>query len=200
MEIFIPFAFASLIGLAHAFDADHLLAVSSIAARRDSTLLAIKDGIFWGLGHTTTIVIVGTIVMTGRLTFLNFDFFEIFVGILLIVLGISRIVSKENYYLLSDDYKHSAAYSVGLLHGLAGSGALIILVISEFEEITFALLYLLIFGVGSILGMLIVVGMLRIPFTKRLKLSKRVKFSIEIFVSILCIAYGSWMIYEILLK
>lgn len=199
MENFIPIIFASLIGLAHAFDADHLLAVSSIAARRDNTLLAIKDGVFWGLGHTTTIVIVGTIIMTGRLTFLDFDFFEVFVGIVLIGLGVSRIASKKNYYILSNNYKHSAAYSVGLLHGLAGSGALIILVMSEFDQISYALLYLLVFGFGSILGMLIVVGMLRIPFTRRMKFSKKIKFSIEMIVSFLCIAYGSRIIYQILM-
>ena len=197
MDIFIPIAFASLVGLAHAFDADHLLAVSSIAARRDSTILAIKDGFFWGLGHTTTIVIIGTIIMTGRLTYLDFDLFELFVGLVLIALGLSRIISKENYYLLSDQYKHGAAYSVGLLHGLAGSGALILIVMSEVDQIPYGILYLLIFGLGSIVGMLIVVGMLRIPYTNRMKISKRVKFSIELIVSVLCIFYGSWMIYNV---
>lgn len=57
MEI-LPLLLASLVGFTHAFEADHLVAVSSIVTRRNNTFLAIKDGIFRGLGHTSTILLV----------------------------------------------------------------------------------------------------------------------------------------------
>lgn len=57
---------AAAIGFSHSFEADHLVAVSSIVTRRDSTISAIKDGIFWGLGHTSTILVVAIIYMIGK--------------------------------------------------------------------------------------------------------------------------------------
>jgi high-affinity nickel permease len=56
METSIPLLFAAVVGFQHAFEADHLVAVSSIVSKRRSTLLAVKDGIFGGLGHTSTIL------------------------------------------------------------------------------------------------------------------------------------------------
>ena len=59
MEASVPLLFAAMIGFTHAFEADHLVAVSNIVTKRDKLLLAVKDGIYWGLGHTSTIFLIG---------------------------------------------------------------------------------------------------------------------------------------------
>ena len=71
MEASVPFLFAAMIGFTHAFEADHLVAVSNIVTKRDKLLLAVKDGIYWGLGHTSTIFLIGLLIIVGKATFLN---------------------------------------------------------------------------------------------------------------------------------
>jgi len=117
MENLIPILLAAVVGFGHAFEADHLLAVSSIVAKRNNVVLAIKDGIFWGLGHTSTIVIIGMVIIIGKATFLNgyFSYFEAAVGIMLIVLGITRLYNywQENEaFITTDGHKgHKLAYT-----------------------------------------------------------------------------------------
>lgn len=73
-------------GFAHAFEADHLLAVSNIISRRNSIRLSLKDGIYWGLGHTSTILIIGIWVLLFRVKMSEqyFHYLEGVVGIMLI--------------------------------------------------------------------------------------------------------------------
>ena len=93
MEVTFPLLFALIIGFTHAFEADHLLAVSNIVTKRNSLWLAVKDGVAWGLGHTSTIFLIGMIIMVWKvaITEQTFHYFEAFVGIMLIVLGIARL-------------------------------------------------------------------------------------------------------------
>ena len=63
MESTIPLLFAAVVGFGHAFEADHLVAVSTIASKRKHPMQAIKDGIYWGLGHTSTIFLIGLIMI-----------------------------------------------------------------------------------------------------------------------------------------
>lgn len=88
-------------------------------------------------------------------------------------------------------HQHSLAYGVGLVHGLAGSGALIVMVVIQTKEPLNGLLYLLIFGVGSIGGMLIAASLFSIPLSKKI-MQARVLQSILIMISaLLCLVYGS---------
>ncbi len=93
MEASFPLLFAAVVGFTHAFEADHLLAVSSIVTKRDNWLLAINDGIYWGMGHTSTIFFIGLLMIIGKATFLNglFGYFEAGVGLMLILLGVFRL-------------------------------------------------------------------------------------------------------------
>lgn len=197
METILPILFASLVGMGHAFEADHLLAVSNIVSKRDSMLLSIKDGFFWGLGHTTTIVIVGSIIILSRATFFDSSIFEAVVGGMLIIMGISRLTGRDkNVTYKSSRYQHSVAYSVGLVHGLAGSGALVLLVMSEIKDVYLSIAYLLVFGIGSILGMFIAAGLFSIPFSQRMVINKTVRLAVTVLSSVICILYGGWMIYQ----
>jgi uncharacterized protein YebE (UPF0316 family) len=81
------------------------------------------------------------------------------------------------------------------VHGLAGSGALVVLVMTQIGTIANSLLYLLIFGIGSIVGMTLVAGVFSVPFSKKLIRSKVLKTALVLTSSILCLAYGCYVIY-----
>lgn len=194
--------FAAVIGFGHAFEADHLVAVSNIVTRRERPLLAIRDGIFWGLGHSSTIFLVGLLIIVGKMTLLShyLVYFEAVVGLMLITLGIIRLRKLILFYqepqtLTDDPPHHHLAYGVGLIHGLAGSGAMVLLVMSEIPDSGFSLLYLLIFGLGSVAGMLCAAGALSLPFSQKLAQNLHIKSSLVILSSLLCLGYGSWMLY-----
>ena len=186
--------------MGHAFEPDHLLAVGNLISRRDTLAEALRDGIYWGLGHTTTLVVVGSIILLGRVTFLTSGYFEAAVGLMLIIMGISRLLDQRRAAAKGRPgvAPSRAAYAVGLLHGLAGSGALVLLVMSEIRDPWLSVLYFAVFGIGSILGMFIVAGLCSVPFTKRMKINRALKLSTVTLSSLLCIGYGGWMIVGVL--
>ena len=192
----LPLYFALFAGLGHAFEPDHLLAVGNLISRRDTLAEALRDGVYWGLGHTTTLVLVGSIIVLGRVTFLASSYFEAAVGLMLVVMGTSRLLDQRRLptKVRPGATPSRAAYAVGLLHGLAGSGALVLLVMSEIRDPWLSVLYFAVFGVGSILGMFIVAGLCSVPFTKRMKISRTLKTATVTLSSLLCIGYGGWMI------
>ncbi|MEM9547378.1 MAG: sulfite exporter TauE/SafE family protein [Bacteroidota bacterium] len=203
MEPILPFIFAGAVGFGHAFEADHLVAVGNIVTKRDRLKLAIKDGIFWGLGHTSTIVLIGAIMIIGKATFLNgyFGYFEAGVGLMLVVLGCYRLVqyfrnSKNTKSPGHKKHHHHMAYGIGFIHGLAGSGTMILLVMAEMNNGFNGMLYLLIFGIGSVIGMLIAAGIFSLPFSKKLNNNHKMQLGLVIFSSILCIGYGGYIMVE----
>lgn len=201
MEASFPLLFAAVVGFSHAFEADHLVAVSNIVTKRDRIVLAIKDGIYWGLGHTSTIFLIGLIMIVGRATFLDgyFSYFEAVVGLMLVVLGLYRLYqyrqNADREPHVHYDHHH-LAYGVGLIHGLAGSGAMILLVMTEVQGNVNSLLYLLIFGLGSISGMLVAAGIFSLPFSRKITNNRFLKTGLVLLSSLLCIAYGTYVIIE----
>lgn len=203
MESSFPLLIAAFVGFSHAFEADHLLAVSNIVTKRNNLILAIKDGMYWGFGHTSTILLIGLIIIVGKATFLNqyFGYFEAGVGLMLVALGIFRLIQlqeKKNKFQQFIDHgdHHHLAYGVGLVHGLAGSGTMVLLVMTEIKYTPSALLYLLIFGVGSILGMLIAAGLCNLPFTKKITDNRFLQISLILISSALCIGFGIHILLE----
>lgn len=223
-------------GLEHAFEADHLLAVNNLVTNRSKIKDALKDGMFWGVGHTSTIFIVGVLMIGFKISISEniFSYLEAVVGIMLIVLGAYRLTKlfykkrHSHTYYHSHEHTHSngvththmhahtyfhshpveafphdhsgsasyrAAFWVGLVHGLAGSGSLVILVISQMKTPLEGLLYILIFGIGSILGMFLAAGLFSIPFTKSILNSKKLQYILIIISSMICILFGFKIIY-----
>ena len=223
-------------GFTHALEADHLLAVSNLVSRRNRIWLSLKDGVFWGLGHSSTILFIGLLMMVFKLGIpdLSFRYFEALVGLMLVLLGAYRLykLSRErkrhpllysqsladrqftfpfvqpvpNYVpgqlkLGSTDtsryhgHTHKLAYGVGLIHGLAGSGALIVLVMSQIKNPWDGLTYLLVFSIGAIAGMLIAAGAFSVPFSRRILNAPRIQNSLVLITSILCVFYGGKVIY-----
>ena len=203
MDPIVPFLFARAVGFGHAFEADHLVAVGSIVTKRDRLKLAIKDGIFWGLGHTSTIILIGAIMIIGKATFLNdyFGYFEALVGLMLVFLGLFRLVQyfrndHQTAHLKQEVHNHQVAYGIGFIHGLAGSGTMILLVMTEINSSFNGMLYLLIFGIGSVIGMLVAAGIFSLPFSKKLNNNHKLQLGLVIFSSILCIGYGGYIMVE----
>lgn len=208
MESTFPLLFAAVVGFTHAFEADHLVAVSNIVTRRDRLIHAVKDGIYWGLGHSSTIFCIGLLIIVGKATFLDgyFGYLEGMVGLMLVGLGVFRIYQLFNnktgtllhHHHHEEGYK--LAYGVGLIHGLAGSGAMILLVMSEIQGNWNSMIYLLIFGLGSVVGMLIAAGLFSLPFSKKISGKPITQKALTGLSSLLCIGYGCMVMYENLLQ
>jgi len=200
MEASFPLLFAAIVGFGHAFEADHLVAVGNIVTKRDELKLAVKDGIYWGLGHTSTIFLIGLIMIVGKATFLNayFSYFEAAVGLMLVLLGVYRLYeyfksNNQAVSLIDTQNNHHLAYGVGLVHGLAGSGAMVLLVMTEIQTVFNSMIYLIIFGMGSIIGMLVAAGIFSLPFSKRMANNQHLQLGLVLLSALLCIGYGIYV-------
>ncbi|MEP7321223.1 MAG: urease accessory protein [Saprospiraceae bacterium] len=218
----LPILITIYAGFTHAFEADHLLAVSSIVSGRSNNQLAMKDGIYWGLGHTSTTIFIGILMIIFKIGIpvVYFNYFEAMVGVMLSGLAIHRIVkfylsrkSELQIHLHPHNHiphqhvnlplengkgkhPHSLAYQVGLMHGLAGSGALVILALSKMNGPVDGLTYLIIFGLGCIGGMMLASTLFNIPFSKKMMESRSLQNFLIIMSSMLCLLYGGKLIYE----
>jgi cytochrome c biogenesis protein CcdA len=205
MTPFLSILFAAVVGFGHAFEADHLVAVSNIVTKRTKLKLAIKDGIYWGLGHTSTILLIGIIIILGKLMIADiyFRYLEACVGMMLLFIGIYRLRSvvqqkalESHAHLVNDKSHHHLAYGIGAVHGLAGSGVMVLLVMTEIKDTVPSLLYLLIFGLGSVAGMLVASGLFSLPFSKLFTQNRKVQLALIVLSSALCIFFGSKVIYQ----
>lgn len=211
-------------GFTHAFEVDHLLAVSNIASQRSNIRLSLKDGISWGLGHASTIFLIGILMIIFKvgISAQYFQYFEATVGLMLVILAIYRLVKfsrnkktiihshahhrqtgeqhKDLHVYIGNEHRHqhphSLAYGIGLVHGLAGSGALAVVVMSKMKGPVDGLIYLAIFGAGCIFGMLLAAGLFGIPFSKKIMQAKTLQAFLIIASSILCLLYGIKVIYD----
>ena len=210
MQTLFPFALALSIGFTHAFEADHLVAVSSIVTRRSNLWLSLKDGACWGLGHTSTILLVGSVFILGRFTVRpgDFHYLEATVGLMLVGLGLTRLrtlwkqpassahAHGAEHTHSGGTHQHRLAYGVGLVHGLAGSGALVLSVLTQIKGVTAGLLYLLLFGAGSILGMMVAAGVFSVPFSVRLLANPLLRMGLTVVSAVFCIGLGIRVVYE----
>ncbi|MBW0162415.1 MAG: sulfite exporter TauE/SafE family protein [Sediminibacterium sp. Gen4] len=205
----IPIILTLYVGFIHAFETDHILAVSNIVTNRDKSIKALKDGLSWGLGHTSTILIMGTLVLLMKFNISDsvFSYFEAVVGVVLVSLGIHRIIQwyKRKYSMAAththedgsvNNGSHLPAFLIGLFHGLAGSGALILLVMSDSTTVGNGLLYLLLFGLGSVTGMTFAAGTFSLPFNKKIIANVKLQIILVFISSTLCITYGTKVIIE----
>src|SRR5437868_2775496 len=175
-----------LLGMQHALEADHIAAVSSVAARRTDVRDIVKHGLTWGLGHTLTLfVFAGAAILLGRAIPDHLAGpLETAVGVMLVGLGahvLWRLWRDRVHFHLhrhGDGTSHLHAHShaneavphqrsshahehgfrwrtllVGLMHGMAGSAALLVLAVSQASSPAVGLGYVALFGIGSMIGM-----------------------------------------------
>jgi high-affinity nickel permease len=152
-----------LLGLRHAVDPDHVAAVSTIATRSTTFRRAAAVGAWWGLGHTLTILLVGgaiilfRIVITPRVGLAM----EFAVALMLILLGLQNVASARRAE--ERDPNSARPFVVGMVHGMAGSAAVVLLVLATVRETTWAFAYLSLFGLGTVAGMVIVTAVIAVP-------------------------------------
>jgi hypothetical protein len=152
-----------LLGVRHAVDPDHVVAVSTIAMRTPSLRRAAGIGALWGLGHTLTIIAVG-----GALVLFRFAIsprvglaLELAVAIMLILLGFQNLANarKEN----APEPSASRPLLVGMVHGMAGSAAVVLLLLATVSNAWLSFAYLALFGAGTVAGMILVTALIALP-------------------------------------
>jgi hypothetical protein len=155
MSLFLTFITSLMLGMRHATDADHIVAVTTIVSRERSVVKAAGIGAVWGIGHTLTLLIVGGSIIAFKVAFnarLGLSL-ELCVAIMLIVLGLLNLFNvRANTHGISA----SRPFFVGIVHGLAGSAGAALLIVPLIDDPRWAALYLLTFGLGTIVGMAIV--------------------------------------------
>src|SRR5215470_7983496 len=169
------FALGFALGIRHALDPDHLVAVSTIVSRNKSVVRSSVAGALWGVGHTASLFVCGTIVLALRLSIPQ-SFVaaaETAVAVMLVLLGINalwRAIKNSRLHLhvhVHDGHAFNIGFRsflIGMLHGLAGTGALMLLVIAAAPSFLAGSIYILTFGLGSIGGMLVLSSIISIPF------------------------------------
>lgn len=210
-----------LLGLRHALEADHVVAVSTIVGRCGSVWRSSIVGAFWGLGHTAALLVATIFVLLFRVaipanTALGLEFI---VGLVIVALGIGllRQLIRDGMTVHAHDRKggrhlhlhrnaatadaHARAHRmrpflVGVLHGLAGSATLTLFVLSTLSSAWAALAYVLVFGVGTIAGMLAMSAAIGLPF--RLAAAGGVKLVVPVqgAAALSSIAFGLWYAYR----
>jgi sulfite exporter TauE/SafE len=221
------FSLGLLLGIQHALDPDHLIAVSTIVSEHKNFKWASLIGAFWGLGHTTTLFIVGLLVIGLRVSIpprLG-EGLEFLVALMLVILGINvlrKAFGAERVHLHThshspeththfhvhdnprQDHAHPHPFKamrrpfiVGMVHGLAGSAALMLLVLSTIESPVGGLIYIVIFGLGSVGGMLLLSGIISLPFILTAQRFSVMNRWIRVFAGVASVTFGIYLGWEI---
>jgi ABC-type nickel/cobalt efflux system permease component RcnA len=222
-----------LLGMQHALEADHIAAVSSIAARRSEVADIVKHGLTWGVGHTLTLfAFAGAALALGQA--IPEDLarpIEIAVGIMLIGLGAHVLWrlwrDRVHFHKHShgDGTVHVHAHShagetvahahaphthahgvrwrtllVGLMHGMAGSAALLVLAVSQASSVTAGLGYVALFGVGSMIGMGVLSTIIAVPLALSARWLTLANSGLQGAIGVITVAIGARTIVETVLS
>ena len=154
-----------VLGLRHALDADHLAAVSTIVSRRRSLWRSALVGVVWGMGHTTSLLAVAVVLIAfhAEIPPAVSRILELGVAAMLIALGVRLHVRPAGIADHQHGASHRRPFVVGLVHGLAGSGGLMLAVAATIPDPLLAVAYVTVFGVGSIGGMAVTSALFAIP-------------------------------------
>ncbi len=220
-----------ILGLKHALDADHLVAVSTIVSEHHSLIRSSLIGAFWGVGHTLSLLLVGLVVIGLRVTIpervaLGLEFA---VAVMLVLLGASvlykavrlklhvhahlhpteRGLKKHTHVHVHvaethhhGEHQHFLTQArrpllVGMVHGLAGSAALMLLVLTTISSPWLALIYIGVFGVGSIGGMLVMSSLIGLPFVWTARRFDGLHRAIRLTAGMFSIIFGFYLGWQI---
>jgi len=215
-----------VLGMRHATDADHVVAVTTIVSRERSLRIAAFIGALWGLGHSITLFLVGGVLVVFRLTIpphVGLGM-EMVVAVMLIVLGAMNVtntmqrlekavgVRKHTHHHGhshdgSEPHVHRVkgasglqlvrALVVGIVHGLAGSAALALLVLTTIRDASSAIAYLVIFGVGTIFGMMFLTMAMAVPMALAANRFTQLDRTLARATGLLSILFGGYLAYRI---
>ncbi len=191
------------LGMKHATDPDHVVAVTAIASRSRRLAPAAGIGMLWGVGHTLTIFMVGAAIILFNLVVpprigLAMEFA---VGIALAVVGCLNVAGRKGPISAGLDDQGRVprlrAFLVGLVHGLAGSAAVALLVLSTVRDPRMAVAYLLVFGLGTMLGMMLITVTLAVPTSVAARKFPSVAPGIQFGTGLISAAFGLWVMYDV---
>lgn len=194
-----------LLGVRHATDPDHLVAVSAISSGGGRAGSSAWIGLVWGLGHATTVVVLGAALVALELRVparLGLGL-EGLVGAVLIALGISNLRSAQQLGAVSNPRpvprlprRGLRSFGVGALHGLAGTGALAVLAVAAMPSPSAAIVYLAVFGAGSIAGMVTISLGLGAPLRWAAARPNGAGTLARVSGAV-AVAFGTWMVWRV---
>lgn len=218
------------LGMRHATDPDHVVAVMTIVTKQRGVAKAGVIGALWGLGHTLTIFLVGTAIILFKVSIpprlgLSMEFA---VGLMLIVLGVlnltgvlhwlqhrftpSMVAPREHIAAgtaspegswLDRNFREMGFYNalrplvIGTVHGLAGSAAVAILVMTTIADPRWAIAYLLLFGLGTVAGMAAMTTAMAYPIVHTRRKMFRWNQALVVGSGVLSVAFGMFISFQI---
>ena len=220
-----------MIGMQHALEADHIAAVTSIAARETTLKRAVTHGAAWGLGHTLTLMAVagGVVFLGPHIDAQIAAYLESVVGVMLIGLGghlLYRLWRDRIHFHVhrhtggaahfhahshkgeaqahkksSHDHTHPRRLPVrtvlvGMMHGLAGSAALLILTASTIDSPALGLIFIALFGIGSIAGMAALSAVIAVPMSYSARFVTWANRSLQAGVAVATAGLGIWIVIQ----
>lgn len=192
----VAFMVSLLLGMRHATDADHVVAVTTIVNRERTAWQSSRIGVMWGLGHTLTIFIVGGAIILFKLAFtarlgLSMEFC---VALMLMVLGVLNITRYSASVVSSQQLR---PFIVGAVHGMAGSAAATLLILPLIDDVRWALLYLGVFGAGTIAGMAMVTTAIAAPAVYAGERLAGLQRGIRLASGVVSLGFGAYLGYRI---
>ncbi len=197
--------FGLVVGLRHAFEADHVAAVSAIATQRRSWIGSSLVGGLWGVGHALALFAAGAAVLLLQLRIpaqaeLTL---ELCVGLMLVGLGANAV-----FKLVHGDHDHRHAHGhdvapgkgpllICIVHGLAGSGSLMLLVLATIPSPLLGLAYIAVFGLGALGGMMALSALIALPALLAAHRFERAQAGLRLAAGALSIGVGLLLVYEI---
>lgn len=225
-----------VLGFKHALDADHLIAVSTIVGKHRSILHSSLVGTFWGLGHTASLLVAGTVVLLLRVSIppRTALWMEMAVAVMLVYLGIltirqalrtlreaplklhSHVHTHGNEIVHSHMHLHAGQethehkhllhsfgikpFLIGTVHGMAGSAALMLLVLTTIPTLGVGLLYIAVFGIGSVGGMLVMSALISVPFLATAKYFSSANGAVRMAAGLLSVVFGLGLGSELIIQ
>jgi ABC-type nickel/cobalt efflux system permease component RcnA len=232
-DIFVLLGLGLVLGLKHATEVDHVVAISSIVSEQRSLWRSSLVGALWGIGHTASLIVVGVVVLALRIAIPEHvtKWLEFGVALMIIGLATSALVRslRRRAALHIHQHRHDglshvhlhfheqqtdhvdAAPSahthtvlrlgfkpllVGAMHGLAGSAALTVLLLTQIASPAQGLLYLSVFGLGSIFGMLLMSALIGLPFALTARRVSGVHYGLQTIAGAVGLIFGLWYAYQ----
>ena len=223
-----------ILGMRHSTDADHVVAIATIVSKQRSIRNAAFIGSVWGMGHTITIFIVGSLIILFGVEIpprvgLSMEFSVAVMLILLGVLNLTGVMQKITRYLTPAMAVRTTAFAqkpldsgrtrlerlfensvgrfglyqcvrplvIGLVHGLAGSAAVALLVLSTIHDPVWATAYLLIFGSGTMIGMMCMTAAIAVPLTFAGNRFAKLSQYLGIASGMVSLCFGSLLVYQL---
>jgi nickel/cobalt exporter len=219
-----PFLFVAglglLLGMRHSTDPDHVVAVSTIVSKQRSIRQAGLIGTIWGLGHTLTIFAVGSLIILFGVVIpprlgLSMEFSVALMLILLGVLNLTGLLQRVASLLtrsrkplrvetaLDQSLGSLGVYQcvrplvIGIVHGLAGSAAVALLVLSTIHSPVWATLYLLVFGAGTMVGMMCMTAAMAVPLAYAGNRFSNLSRVFSVTSGVVSVCFGCFLVYQL---